>query len=312
MKGREAKASPSTDLLVCFPSRVHLTLMQNPICSPVRTQDHKNRHHLKKSSTTRTIGQASPLTWTNTKSEITEPTSPKVNCAGKIKVMRPKTTATKSWQSVMEEIEKLHNNNKHKKHCKLAPSLGFKKEVMHLFTCLHGMRLDLRCFGTLNPKGEDNDDIEDEGYGEKEKDKEKENHVVVEENHNETSGTVFPKWLMVLQENNQGNVLDKEDTNGSSAQESEEHTGPPPNALLLMRCRSSPVKSWLKLNAEKNNEEREVVENEHIEEGSVKEKRKSLKSLMEENRKNENLVVMRYDSDSYKISSPEIDRESKF
>ncbi|XP_019416834.1 PREDICTED: uncharacterized protein LOC109328039 [Lupinus angustifolius] len=238
MKGREAKASPSTDLLVCFPSRVHLTLMQNPICSPVRTQDHKNRHHLKKSSTTRTIGQASPLTWTNTKSEITEPTSPKVNCAGKIKVMRPKTTATKSWQSVMEEIEKLHNNNKHKKHCKLAPSLGFKKEVMHLFTCLHGMRLDLRCFGTLNPKGEDNDDIEDEG--------------------------------------------------------------------------SSPVKSWLKLNAEKNNEEREVVENEHIEEGSVKEKRKSLKSLMEENRKNENLVVMRYDSDSYKISSPEIDRESKF
>ncbi|KAE9615241.1 hypothetical protein Lal_00048346 [Lupinus albus] len=309
MKGSEAKTSSSKDLLVCFPSRVHLTLMQKPICSPVRTQDHKNRHHnnhhLKKSSTTRPIGQASPLTWTNTKSEITEPTSPKVNCAGKIKVMRPKTTATKSWQSVMEEIEKLHNNNKHKKHSKLVPSLSFKKEVRHLFTCLHSMRLDLRCFGTLNPKGEDDEDIEDEGYGEK--DKEKENHVVVEETHNETSGTVFPKWLMVLQEN-------KEDTNGSSAEEAEEHTGPPPNALLLMRCRSAPVKSWLKQNVEENNEEREAVENEvneHIEEGIVKEKMKCLKSLMEENRKNENLVVMKYESESYKISSSEIDKESK-
>ncbi|CAL0307835.1 unnamed protein product [Lupinus luteus] len=285
----------------------HLRIEENNQSHPIRTQDRKNRdhnnHRLKKSSTTRPIGQASPFAWNNTKSEVTEPTSPKVNCAGKIKVMRPKTTATKIWQSVMEEIEKPHNNNKQKKHSELAPSLSFKKEVMHLFTCLHGMRLDLRCFGTLNPEGEDNDDIEDEGYVGKEKEK---------ENPNETSGTVFPKWLMVLQENNQGNVFEKEDTNGSTAEETEDkNTGPPPNALLLMRCRSAPVKSWLIQNAEKNNEEREVVENEHIEEGKVKGKRKSLKLLMEENRKNENLVVMRYDSDSYKISSSEIDKESK-
>ncbi|OIW04464.1 hypothetical protein TanjilG_01637 [Lupinus angustifolius] len=312
MKGREAKSTSSTDLLVCFPSRIQLALMHNPICSPGRTQDHnkgyRNNHrdHLKKSSTTRSIGQVSPLIWTNTKLEITEPTSPKVNCAGKIKVIRPKTTATKSWQSVMEEIEKIHNSNKHKKRSKLALSLSFKKEVMHLLACLSCMRLDLRCFGTLNPEGEDDEDIEDEGNGEKE------NHVGIEETQesdNENSGTVFSKWLMVLQEN-QTNGLHKEDkNNASSVEEAEEVIVPPPNALLLMRCRSAPVKSLLK--GEKTEEQ-----NEHNEEGKVKEKvagvnkGKSLKSLMEENKKKENLVVMRYDSDFYKISSSEIAKDT--
>ncbi|KAE9595949.1 hypothetical protein Lal_00030474 [Lupinus albus] len=306
MKGREAKTTSSTDLLVCFPSGIQLALMHNPICSPGRTQDHNNRrhnnrhHHLKKSSTTRSIGQASPLIWTNAKSEITEPTSPKVNCAGKIKVIRPKTTATtKSWQSVMEEIEKIHSNNKHKKRSKLALSLSFKKEVMHLLTCLSCMRLDLRCFGTLNHEGEDDEDIEDEGYGEKE------NHVVIEENDNETSGTVFSKWLMVLQEN-KTNELHKEDTNnGSSVEEAEEAIVPPSNALLLMRCRSAPVKSlWKEKEDEKSEEQNEQGKDK--EKVAWVNKGKSLKSLMEENRKKENLVVMRYDSDIFKISSSEI------
>ncbi|CAL0315530.1 unnamed protein product [Lupinus luteus] len=277
---------------------------------PGRTQDHNKgyrnnrRDHLKKSSTIRSIGQASPLIWTNTKSEIAEPTSPKVNCAGKIKVIRPKTTATKSWQSVMEEIEKIDNNNKHKKRSKLALSLSFKKEVMHLLACLSCMRLDLRCFGTVNPEGEDDEDIEEEGYGEKEK------HVGIEESDNETSGTVFSKWLMVLQEN-QTNELHKEDTNnGSSAEEAEaeEAIVPPPNALLMMRCRSAPVKSLLKeKEGEENEEHNEQNEEDRVKEkvGGVK-KGKSLKSLMEENRKKENLVVMRYDSDFFKISSSEI------
>ncbi|KAJ0086562.1 hypothetical protein Patl1_08507 [Pistacia atlantica] len=49
MKGREAKGPPSTDLLVCFPSRAHLTLMPKPICSPARSSEpnkrHNNTHH---------------------------------------------------------------------------------------------------------------------------------------------------------------------------------------------------------------------------------------------------------------------------
>ncbi|KAK7275757.1 hypothetical protein RIF29_16879 [Crotalaria pallida] len=299
MKGREAKAaSSSSDLLVCFPSKLHLTLMPKPICSPSRPQDPNKRrhdhHHLKKSSTIRAFGQASPMIWTNTKSmgsEITEPTSPKVNCAGKIKVMRPKTNATKSWQSVMGEIEKLHNSNKQKKLSKLVHSLNFKKEVINLLTCFRGVRLDLWCFRTLNTE------VDDEGI--------EENHEVIEEEKDkEASGTVFSKWLMVLQEN-QSNELNKQDrnNNGSSAEEEADDEGivPPPNALLLMRCKSAPVKTRLKENEEKKNDE-------HIEQGKVK--GKSLKSLMEENRKKENLVVMRYNSGFYNISSSNIAKET--
>ena len=124
MKGRETKAAPSADLLVCFPSRAHLTLMPKPICSPARPSEPNKRHHnhnhhrhnsLKKSSTRGGGGgggQASPMLWSKTKPmgpEISEPTSPKVTCAGQIKV-RPKTSSCKSWQSVMEEIERIHNN----------------------------------------------------------------------------------------------------------------------------------------------------------------------------------------------------------
>lgn len=90
MKGtRRGKGPPSTDLLVCFPSRAHLTLMPKPICSPARHSDSSKRHHnhdLKKISTR--IGgvqaQSSPLLWAKSKNSeiISEPTSPKVTCAG--------------------------------------------------------------------------------------------------------------------------------------------------------------------------------------------------------------------------------------
>ena len=89
MKGREIKGAPSADLLVCFPSRAHLTLMPRPICSPERPSEPNKRHHnhqhqhqhrLLKISSTRNGGgaggQASPLLWAKNKqmgSEIMEP-----------------------------------------------------------------------------------------------------------------------------------------------------------------------------------------------------------------------------------------------
>ncbi|PPD85124.1 hypothetical protein GOBAR_DD17939 [Gossypium barbadense] len=77
----------------------------------------------------------------------------------------------------------------------------------------------------------------------------------------------------------------------------------PVNALLLMRCRSVPAKSWL--------EEANKVEEDEEDQGDKQEckrkneeKRKKLRSLMEkENRKvKESLVVMKYDLDFYEIS----------
>ncbi|TKY74361.1 phosphatase 1 regulatory subunit 15A [Spatholobus suberectus] len=315
--GREGKvqAAPSADLLVCFPSRAHLTLMPKPICSPARPAEpnkrHHNSHHHRKKSFSRGGGQASPLLWTKTKSmgsEIMEPTSPKVTCAGQIKV-RPKTTACRSWQSVMEEIEKIHTDKKQRKRLSWAESVGFKKEVMQFLTCLRSIRFDLRCFrsfsGTDIATEEDEDDDDEV--------EEEENHVGVEESDNEASRTVFSKWFMVLQE---------EQTNGVRREETEERRNdeetvsvsvsvPPPNALLLMRCRSAPAKSLARESGGDHHEQEGKEESAEREKEKEKEKDvllgkkgQSLKSLMEEEkRKRENLVVMRYDSDFYDISS---------
>ncbi|KAJ6930473.1 hypothetical protein NC652_014106 [Populus alba x Populus x berolinensis] len=79
MKGREIRRAPSADLLVCFPSRAHLTLMPKPICSPARPSEtskprqnrhhhQQQRHHHSKKSSTRGVGiRASPLLWAKAK-----------------------------------------------------------------------------------------------------------------------------------------------------------------------------------------------------------------------------------------------------
>ncbi|XVE95327.1 hypothetical protein REPUB_Repub02eG0087200 [Reevesia pubescens] len=322
MKRRETKGVPSADLLACFPSRAHLTLMPKPVCSPARPSEPNKRHHnhqphhhclLKKSSTRKgggAGGQASPLLWTKNKqmgSEITEPTSPKVTCAGQIKV-RSKTSSCKSWQSVMEEIEMIHNSREHKKRPSWVESLGFKKEVMQFLTRLRSIRFDFRCFGTF-PQSDITTDDEDEDEDEEEY-QENNNHA----DGNETSRTIFSKWFMVLQEN-QNNGFYKEEKKENERSQShdivdgDQAAVPPPNALLLMRCRSAPAKSWLEENRVEENEENiENDEDEEEEECKRKDdekKTKNLRSLIEEgnSKTKENLVVMRYDPDFYKISS---------
>ncbi|KAL2339895.1 hypothetical protein Fmac_007835 [Flemingia macrophylla] len=267
MKGREGKAiaqaAPSTDLLVCFPSR-----MPKAICSPARPSEPNKRHHHHQRKKSFSRGQASPLVWAKSKamgSEVAEPTSPKVTCAGQIKV-RPKSG---TWQSVMEEIEKIHTDNKKQRKRRLSwaeSTLGFKKEIMQFLTCLRSIRLDLRCFGSFHDEDEEDEEAEDE----------------------DASRTVFSKWFMLLQEN-QGaaaSVVREEDQSVSVSV-----SVPPPNALLLMRCRSAPAKSWVR--EEENYQERQKEEK----------KGQSLKSLMEEENNNSNMVLMRYDSDFYDVSS---------
>ncbi|KAF2299653.1 hypothetical protein GH714_002224 [Hevea brasiliensis] len=257
MKAREAnRGAPSADLLVCFPSRAHLTLLPKPICSPARPvepskrhQNHRHQHHrLKKSSTRGGGGQSSPLLWAKNKQmglEIAEPTSPKVTCAGQIKV-RHKSVACKSWQSVMEEIERIHNNRKHKKRSSWMDSLGFKKDIMQFLTCLRNIRFDFRCFGSIPQSDITTDDDE----GDEEDEEYRENHGGAgASDGNEASRTIFSKWFMVLQENQnefcKEKRKDKEEEKSCSNESIATPSVPPPNALLLMRCRSAPAKSWL-------------------------------------------------------------------
>lgn len=277
MKGiRKCKEAPSTDLLVCFPSRAHLTLMPSPA---------SHHHHLKRSNT-RGIGpagQASPMLWKRT--EISEPTSPKVTCAGQIKVRhKPKTCKIKNWQSVMEEIEKLHvKKQKKKKLVWNMEGVGFKKDAMQLLTCLRNIRFDFRCFGSFHT--DETDVITSDGEDEDQEDE--------EENDDEAktaSRTVFSKWFMVLQENQK-----TEETEHAKKTEETEYSvfghndAPPPNALLLMRCRSAPAKG--------------LLEQKHKDNDNDDDQRKNEKSRTENNNKKKNLVVMRYGSDFYKFSS---------
>ncbi|KAL5076549.1 hypothetical protein RYX36_015533 [Vicia faba] len=332
-KGREGKGTaPSTDLLVCFPSRTHFRLMPKAICSPVRPLEpnKRHRHHQRKRSISRTGGGGgqtnSPILWTKNKStgsENSEPTSPKVTCAGQIKV-RHKNTASRSWQSVMEEIEKIHNNKKQKKRLNWAESLGFKKEIMHFFTCLRAVRFDFRCFGSFSGTDivteDEEDEEEDDGEDEDKDEVYYENDQVgVDENHNdnESSRAVFSKWFMVLQEDQNNEVHKEEEKKEETVDGDGAIPVPPPNALLLMRCRSAPAKSWLTESEEEEHENNnEKQNNSHKDKEKEKEKEKvlaqthakkgqSLKSLMEEEKinKKENLVVMRYNPDFYGIST---------
>ncbi|CAN8234007.1 unnamed protein product [Cochlearia groenlandica] len=316
IKGREgnrgsssssSSSAYSADLLVCFPTRAHLALTPKPICSPSRTSDSTNRrpHHrrqISRLSGGNGIGGgqlhgSSPVLWAKQASKknmggdlIAEPTSPKVTCAGQIKVRPSKCSGKgKNWQSVMEEIERIHVNRSQSKF------LGFKKDVMGFLTCLRNIKFDFRCFGDFRHVDVTSDDEDDE-----------EEEEVEEE---ESSKTVFSKWFMVLQEEESNN--DDEDkkikkcvVDEKNDLENAEPAVPPPNALLLMRCRSAPAKSWLEermqTKTEQEKREKDKEEEEETEE-EEKKKKKDLRSLMEEEKME--FVLMRYDTDYYKLSS---------
>ena len=185
---------------------------------------------------------------------------------------------------------------------------------MQFLTCLRTIRFDFRCFGSfhgadITTDDDDDDDEEEEDEFEASEDRFRGSANKSEDDHAESSRTVFSKWFMVLQEEQNRSIAtgakstDGLDEGVSGGCGSDAPAVPPPNALLLMRCRSAPAKSWLE---EREEEEREEEEEEEHEKRS----NRSLRFLMDEDEKRktkESVVVMRYqyepDSDSYKISS---------
>nr|GEV48924.1 hypothetical protein [Tanacetum cinerariifolium] len=274
---REGKGPPSRDLLVCFPTRAHLTLMPKPASSPrrhLRNQQKQLRRSMRGSSMGG--GHASPHLWSGTKQmgsdNLSEPTSPKVTCAGQIKV-RPNTRSCKNWQTVMEEIERLHNDRKKKP--TWVETLGFKKEVMHFLTCLRKLKFDF--------------------------------HL--------SSHTVFSKWFMVLQENNNEDCAVFEDTEKSLKPEETENVPcmPPTNALLLMRCRSAPAKSWMEEKEEEEQQQQEQEKDDNVNNHDhnsdhyhdVKEEEHEDKDdhlEKKESKRNSLMELMKNESDFYKLS----------
>ncbi|KAG2322767.1 hypothetical protein Bca4012_058230 [Brassica carinata] len=303
IKGRDGNRGSSSsssgysaDLLVCFPSRAHLALTPKPICSPSRPSIPTNRrpHHRRQLSKLSSGGggrHVSPALWAKQASsknmggeEITEPTSPKVTCAGQIKV-RPRKCGGKgkNWQSVMEEIERIHSNKSQSKF------IGLKKDVMGFLTCLRNIKFDFRCFGDFRHADDVTSDDEDE-----------EDEEEKQEQEEEIPKTVFSKWFMVLQEEEQNTIKNHEKCVADENSDAEPAV-PPPNALLLMRCRSAPAKSWLEERMQVKTEQENREEEAEDQEMSMKKKKKDLRSLMEEEKME--LVLMRYDTEYYRLSS---------
>ncbi|KAG6484150.1 hypothetical protein ZIOFF_060945 [Zingiber officinale] len=308
MKGRGGNGGnvgAPADLLVCFPSRAHLALMPKPICSPSRPADLAGKRHRA------ARGHVSPLFKTKTKSMsseevIDEPTSPKVTCAGQIKVRsksrpRPPPAEQKNWIAVVEEIERMHEHRNKKAHHWLD-AVSLKKDVMHLVGALRGFRFNMRCFGAFHGAVDCTTDEED-GEEEEEEEDEKE-----EAESSTESGTVFSKWFMLLEENQRIKLEreteeEEEEEEEGEEEEKEEQNAPPtnssvppPNALMLMRCRSAPAKGWLK--RRESGGEEEEIEAEEASSSSTREKEKE-----------EKLVLMSYAPDFFKIST-DIARET--
>lgn len=104
---------------------------------------------------------------------------------------------------------------------------------------------------------------------EEEEEKSQGNQVGIE--GSESSRTAFSKWFMVLQESGSNGIQrdSKSFCSGDDASIGRTPMAPPKNALLLMRCRSTPAKRWLEEEGEEDEKEEVKV-------------KKSLKWLMEE------------------------------
>ncbi|XP_023002876.1 uncharacterized protein LOC111496612 [Cucurbita maxima] len=245
MKSRTSKSKPTappSDLLVCFPARSPLTLLPKPICSPAKPASESHRRHQKK-PTPVGAAQASPLLWA--KELASEPTSPKVTCAGKIKI-RP---ATKNWRSVMEEIERIHQKKKRKLPNQNQNPLRFKREIVNILSCLRGFRFDFRCFRGFHQSVITSEEEREDGDGDGDGESESE-----EEPSRGSRRTMFSEWFMIVHEKEETKPRNNIDCSSLDLRRCDV---PPPNALLLMRCRSV---GWIERKPKEEQEDHEKEE----------------------------------------------------
>jgi hypothetical protein len=184
-----------------------------------------------------------------------------VTCAGQIKVVRPRkprpVAAEKNgrcsrgrWITVAEEIERLQEQ---RKKASWLDAFGIRRDALpFLGGALRSLRHKVRCFGPSLHAAVDSstDDDDDEGG-------DAGGHV----RESATAASVFSKWLMVLEGSQEpqphdNDELHQEDARPNTNREtndddcSKASSVPPPNALLLMRCRSAPAKGLARKGAE--------------------------------------------------------------
>ncbi|KAF7080322.1 hypothetical protein CFC21_084420 [Triticum aestivum] len=282
MRGRRRGSSgTATDFLVCFPPRAHLALMPpKTACSPSRPSASSERRHSTSGARPSSSGSHLRVAANRNPSrrhhavdvgEDNEPSSPKVTCAGQIKVSRsakPKAAGAGG-----------------KKKATWMQALGIKKDALPFLSALHGaFRLNVSgCFGRFPgavveyTSGEEDEEEEEEQAGRAGKETDRRH------------GDALAKWFMVLEEGKRAPRKNQEHELPHEEQEKED-AAPPANALMLMRCRSAPAKGLARrLGVADAGEDEEEAESE------------SNKAREEEPEK-ENLVVMRYPPDFFQVS----------
>lgn len=283
MRGRRRGSSgTATDFLVCFPPRAHLALMPpKTACSPSRPSASSERRHstsgARPSSSGAHLRAAANRNPSRRHHAVDvgvddEPSSPKVTCAGQIKVSRsakPKGGLGGAGG---------------KKKATWMQALGIKKDALPFLNALHGaFRLNVSgCFGRFPGAVVE--------YTSGEEDEEEEEQVERAGKETDRHGDALAKWFMVLEEGKRVPRKNQEHELPHEEQEKED-AAPPANALMLMRCRSAPAKGLA----------RRLGVADAGEDEEAKSESDNKKEMGEEVEK-ENLVVMRYPPDFFQVS----------
>uniref|UniRef100_A0ACD5YR32 Uncharacterized protein n=1 Tax=Avena sativa TaxID=4498 RepID=A0ACD5YR32_AVESA len=280
MRGRRRGSSgTAADFLKCFPPRTHLALMPpKTVCSPSRPSASSERRH---STSARPSSSGAHLRAVEASRSRrlaavdvgldNEPSSPKVGCAGQIKVSRsakPKGAGGKAPKKATTWIR----------------ALGIKKDALPFLNAFQGaFRLNVSgCFGRFPGAVVE--------YTSGEDDEEEEEQVELEGKGTEHDDALA-KWFMVLEEGKR--VPRKKQQEQEQPQDEEEDAAPPANALMLMRCRSAPAKGLA----------RRLGGGGGGDAGEGEEAKSAKKAGEEEEEvEKENLVVMRYPPDFFQVS----------
>uniref|UniRef100_A0ACD5Z5Q1 Uncharacterized protein n=1 Tax=Avena sativa TaxID=4498 RepID=A0ACD5Z5Q1_AVESA len=277
MRGRRrGSSSTAADFLVCFPPRTHLALMPpKTVCSPSRPSASSERRHSTSGRPSSSGAHLRAVAASRSRRLAAvdvgvdnEPTSPKVGCAGQIKVSRstkPKGAGGKAPKKATTWMQ----------------ALGIKKDALPFLNAFQGaFRLNVSgCFGRFPGAVVE--------YTSGEEDEEEE-----EQAERAGKGTepddALAKWFMVLEEGKR--VPRKNQQEQELLQDEEEDVAPPANALMLMRCRSAPAKGLARRLGGGGDA------------GEDEEAKSAKKAGEEEEVGKENLVVMRYPPDFFQVS----------
>ncbi|XP_010279219.1 PREDICTED: trichohyalin [Nelumbo nucifera] len=274
--------STGSELFICFTSRLSSSSMKissKSMLSPGRTDKFREPSSLSSSLSRRLRshgsmrgGQASPMFPTGNKKrgstfDTAEPSSPKVTCIGQVRVKTKKhgkkmrTRSKRCRNGSFRRTEQIQDGVHPQQHQECLPHRNQRWVHIPLSICeaLRAFGAEFNCFLPCRSSCTSTN----------EREKAEKARTSPASTPTSSCGTVFARWLLALQDSEEEkrremelvvreeekrknlkmvHVIDIEEKGEAKEVAGEEEEGrvsicvPPKNALLLMRCRSDPVK----------------------------------------------------------------------